>query len=400
MSILFTPMNIGKMEVKNRLVHSATYESMALENGQVTDDLIKRYTNLAKGEIGLIIPGYMYVHPGGKSTKYQVAIHSDEMIPGLRKLVEAVHAEGAKIAFQLVHSGLQGFMSIIGKTPLGPTNKLRNPWSFEKPEEMNEEQIQEIIDAFATAAGRAAEAGADAVQLHGAHGFLISEFLSPFLNRRKDNWGGSDENRFRFVREVIKGIKKILPDEMPIFIKMNVNDYTPKTGITPELAKKYAGWLVESGINAIEVSCGTFFAPYTCRGDMPIDYFANIAVKLGLPKWMKFLAKFNMKKQASKIGFEEGYNLEGAKLIKPALVDIPLILVGGMRRLSHMEEVIENKYADFISISRPLIREPSLVMRFKEGKADEAACVSCNNCLAAVFNGLPLRCYNQGLPAY
>jgi 2,4-dienoyl-CoA reductase-like NADH-dependent reductase (Old Yellow Enzyme family) len=211
MSILFTPMNIGKMEVKNRFVRSATYHGMALETGEITDKLINGYQNSAKGEVGLIIPGYMYVHPWGKALKFQIGIHSDEMISGLRQLVEAVHAQGAKIAFQLAHSGLQGFNSVIGKTPLGPTNKIRNPWSFEKPIEMKEEQIQEIIEAFAKAAGRAAEAGADGVQLHGAHGYLISEFLSPYINRRKDKWGGSDENRFRFVREIIREIRKILP---------------------------------------------------------------------------------------------------------------------------------------------------------------------------------------------
>lgn len=400
MSILFTPMNIGKMEVKNRFIRSATYHGMALENGEITDDLINEYRKLAKGEVGLILPGLMYVHPEGKALKFQIGIHSDEMISGLRRLVEAVHAEGAKMAFQLAHSGLQGFKSIMGKTPLGPTNKVRNPLSFEKPIEMNEKQIQEIIEAFAKAAERTAETGADAVQLHGAHGYLISEFLSPFLNRRKDKWGGSDENRFRFVREVFQEIRKVLPDEMPIFIKMNTNDYTPKAGITPELAKKYAGWLVELGINAVELSCGTFFTTHTIRGDIPINDFANSVVKIGLPKWMKFLAKFNLKKLASKCGFEEGYNLEAAKIIEPALGDVPLILVGGMRRLSYMEEVIEKKYADFISICRPLIREPSLIKQFKEGKAHEASCVSCNNCFAAILNELPLRCYNKGLPSY
>ncbi len=400
MSILFTPMNIGKMEVKNRFVRSATYRGIALKTGEVTDDLINEYRKLAKGDVGLIIPGLMYVHPRGKALKFQLGIHSDEMISGLRKLVEAVHAEGAKIALQLAHSGLQGFKTVIGKTPLGLTNKPRNPFSLEKPEEMKEEQIQEIIEAFAKAAGRAAEAGADAVQLHGAHGYLISEFLSPYLNRRNDKWGGSDENRFRFVRKVFKEIRKILPVEMPIFIKMNTNDYTPRVGITPELAKKYAGWLVELGINAVELSCGTFFTTHTIRGDIPIDDFANSVVKIGLPKWMKFLAKFNLKKLASKCGFEEGYNLAAAKIIKPVLGEVPLILVGGMRRLSHMEEVLEKKYADFISISRPLIREPSLIRQFKEGKSDEASCVSCNNCFAAIVNELPLRCYNEGLPAY
>jgi 2,4-dienoyl-CoA reductase-like NADH-dependent reductase (Old Yellow Enzyme family) len=400
MSILFTPMNIGAMEVKNRFVRSATYHGTALETGEVTDDLVNGYRNLAKGEVGLIIPGITYVHRLGKALKYQIGIHNDEMISGLRKLVEAVHEEGAKIAFQLAHSGLQGFKSVIGQVPLGPTKKIRNPFSFEKPKEMTEEEIQEIIEAFAKAAGRAAEAGADAVQLHGAHGYLISEFLSPFLNRRTDKWGGSDENRFRFVREVFRETRKILPGEIPILIKMNANDYTPKTGITPELAKKYAGWLVALGINAVELSCGTYFTSHICRGEIPADDFAKGAVGLGLPKWMKFLAKINLKKLAPKCSFEEGYNLAAAKIVKPVLGEVPLILVGGMRRLSYMEELIEKKYADFISISRPLIREPLLIKQFKEGKADQASCVSCNNCFAAIINNLPLRCYNEGLPAY
>ena len=399
MSILFTPMNIGKMEVKNRFVHSATYQGMAPETGEITDDLIRRYRTLAKGEIGLIIPGLMYVHPLGKPFKYQTGIHNDEMISGLRKLVEAVHEDGGKIAFQLNYSGLQGFKSVIGQTPLGPTDKVRNPLTFEKIMEMNEDDIHEIIEAFAKAAGRAAEAGADAVQLQGAHGYLISQFLSPFSNRRKDKWGGSDENWFRFLKEVFMETRKILPDEMPVLIKMNTNDYTPKTGITPELAKKYAGWLVELGINGVELSCGTFFTLHTIRGEIPADDMARAAVGLGLPKWMKFLAKFSLKRLVSKCSFEEGFNLAAAKIIKPMLGEIPLILVGGIRRLSYMEELLEEKYVDFISMSRPFIREPFLVKKFKEGKADEPSCVSCNNCFAAAVNNLPLRCYNEGLPA-
>lgn len=145
---------------------------------------------------------------------------------------------------------------------------------------------------------------------------------------------------------------------MPILIKMNANDYTPKTGITSELAKKYAGWLVELGINAVELSGGTFFTTHVIRGEIPADDFARAAVGLGLPKWMKFLAKINLKKLAPKCSFEEGYNLEAAKVVKPMLGEVPLILVGGMRKLSYMEEPVEKKYADFIFISRPLIREP------------------------------------------
>jgi 2,4-dienoyl-CoA reductase-like NADH-dependent reductase (Old Yellow Enzyme family) len=220
---------------------------------------------------------------------------------------------------------------------------------------MNEAQIQETIDAFAKAAGRAAEAGADAVQLHGAHGFLINEFLSPFFNRRKDQWGGSDENRFRFLKEVFLATRKALPDHMPILVKLNTNDFTPKTGITPQLTKRYAEWLVDLGIDAVELSCGTFFTWRVIRGGIPIEESAK-----AFPIWMRPLVKLTFKKQAKICGFEEGYNLEAAKMIKPALKGIPLMVVGGMRRISHIEEIIENKVADLISMSRPFIREPFL----------------------------------------
>ncbi len=189
MSILFTPINIGNVRINNRFIHSATYEVMALKTGEVSDKLIRRYQNLAKGEVGLIIPGYMYVHPWGKAYKYQTGIHSDDMIPGLRKLVEAVHKEGGKIAFQLVHAGRQTTKARIGQTPIGPSSSGRDPINFVKPKEMSVNEIQEAIQAFGAAARRAVSAGVDGIQLHAAHGYLINQFLSPFFNHRKDEWG-------------------------------------------------------------------------------------------------------------------------------------------------------------------------------------------------------------------
>ena len=395
MSLLFTPIQIKTMEVNNRFVHSATYECMANETGEVTDDLTKRYRTLAKGEIGLIIPGHMYVHPLGRAMKNQTGIHTNEMIPGLKKLAEAVHEEGGKIAFQLAHAGLQTEKAVTGQSPLAPSGKVRNPATFQKPKEMSEAQIQETIEAFAKAAERAAEAGADAVQFHGAHGFLIDEFLSPFFNQRKDQWGGSDENRFRFLKEVFLAVKRTLPDGMPVLVKLNTNDFTPKTGITPELANRYAGWLAELGIDAVELSCGTYFTWHVIRGEIPINESAK-----AFPMWMRPLLKLNFKKQAATCRLEEGYNLEAAKVVKPALKRIPLMLVGGMRRISQLDEILDNNYADLISMSRPFIREPLLVKRLKEGKTQEAACVSCNKCfVAVVFHRLPIRCYHEGIPA-
>ncbi len=394
MSLVFTQHKIGKLEVKNRFVHSATFECMASETGEVTEALIKRYRRLAQGDIGLITPGYMFIDPRGQAFKFQIGIHRDEMIDGLKELVGAVHQNGGKIMFQIAHGGRQVPKKLIGDAPLAPSSKGRDPVSLNKARKMGEPDIREVIQAFADAAGRAAEAGADAIQLHCAHGYLINEFLSPFFNDRRDDWGGSDERRFRFLREIILAAKKSVPDDMPILVKLNTNDYTPKKGITPELAKKYVEWLVDLSIDGVELSCGTYYTFHTVRGDIPLKELAH-----GLPRWMRPIAKLQFKKLATHCKFEEAYNLGAAKVIKPVLGDIPLLLVGGLRRLSQIEALIEENSADFISMSRPFNREPSLVKRFKGGKATEASCISCNKCFAAIFNEIPLHCYVNGIPS-
>lgn len=396
MSILFTPINLGNVQVKNRFVHSATYEAMALETGEVSDKLIKRYQNLAKGEVGLIIPGHMFVHPLGRSGKYQIGIHSDDMIPGLRRLVEAVHQEGGKIAFQLAHAGRQTTKAMIGQTPIGPSSKGRDPIYFVKPKEMSTDDIQEVIQAFGKAASRAVEAGADGIQLHAAHGYLINQFISPFFNQRKDEWGGSDANRFRLLKEVISEVRNALPQGMPILVKLNTHDYTPQEGITPSLAVTYAMWLSDLEIDGLEISCGSGIYSFMnmCRGDVPVKELVQ-----SLPFWKKPLARLMMKRMLGKYDFDEPYNLEAAKLIKPVLGKTPLFVVGGLRKVAQMQEILEKQYADCISMSRPFIREPFIVKRIREGKAEAVACVSCNRCFAALPNNMPVQCYIRGLPA-
>ena len=393
MPSMFQPIMLGRVNINNRFVHSATHEAMAADDGSITGPIIKRYARLAKGDIGLIIPGHLYVHPLGKAHGRQSGIHTDAMIPGLGKLVAAVHAHGGKVAFQLAHGGRQGQKKVLGQAPLAPSGKGRDPVSLNKPAQMDDRQIREAIDAFGAAAKRAGQAGADAIQLHAAHGFLINEFLSPFFNDRSDSWGGSAAGRFRFLRETVTTVQAALPDHMPVLVKLNANDFTPRKGITPDLAATYAGWLVELGVAAVEISCGTYYGFQTIRGDIPAA-----ALVRALPVWMRPIARLKMKTQVAANRFKEAYNLEAALTVKPVLKGTPLMLVGGLRRLSHMEDIISRGYADMISMSRPFIREPSLVRRFSDGKATEASCISCNQCFAAMFNCLPVRCYQKGLP--
>jgi 2,4-dienoyl-CoA reductase-like NADH-dependent reductase (Old Yellow Enzyme family) len=362
MSILFDPYKIGKIEVKNRFVRSATLENLAKDTGEVTEELVNLYRTLAKGEIGLIISGYMYVHPLGRGYKYQTGIHNDKLIPSLKKITHAIHEDDGKVAFQIAHAGMQTFTRLTGGPLLCPSGEILNPTSFEYSREMTEEEIENSIDAFVKAAKRAVEAGADAIQLHAAHGYLINQFLSPFYNRREDEWGGSDEQRIRYLKEIIFRIKKIIPSNVPLIIKLNTNDYTPTEGITPQLGMNYTERLIKLGIDAIEISCGSGFALFNMsRGDIPVKEFVQ-----AVPDYLKVTVENIYQDMVGKFVLEEGYNLNAAKIIKPKMKDVPLLLVGGLRSKTLMEELIRSKYTDFISMSRPFIREPFLVKNFRE----------------------------------
>lgn len=387
---LFSPIRIGGLTLDNRLVQSATYEGMAEADGSVTDDLIKRYLNLARGGVGLIIPGYLYVHPEGKALKLQTGIHTDAMIPGLRQLTEAVHREGGKIVFQLAHAGGQTTRAHAGRTPIGPSSYGRDPINFVKPHKMSPKEISGVLESFAAAAARAVSAGADGIQLHAAHGYLINQFLSPFFNRRRDAWGGTPEKMFRFLKSAISAVRGEMPEGMPLLVKLNTNDFTPKPGITIDLAAQYARWMAESGISAIELSCGTGTYSFMnlCRGEVPVKEFVD-----GLPFWKRPIGRLMLKAMAGKFDLEEGYNVAAARIIKPQIGDTPLAVVGGIRRRTQMEQIITSGTADMISLARPFIREPYLAKRFREGKQDIAGCVSCNKCLAAAANGMAVKCY-------
>jgi 2,4-dienoyl-CoA reductase-like NADH-dependent reductase (Old Yellow Enzyme family) len=392
MSILFEPVTLGHLAVKNRFVHSATYESMAAEDGEVTGRLVERYRRLAQGEVGLVIPGGLYVHPMGRASRYQAGIHSNGMIAGLRQVVEAVKSSGGRIVFQLMHAGGQARRDVIGATPLAPSRSARDPVNFRRPAAMSEAQIAEAIWAFGEAARRAVEAGADGVQLHAAHGYLINQFLSPFYNHRSDRWGGSEENRFRFLQEVVRETREALPAAMPLLVKLNVHDYTPGEGITPPLAARYAGRLARMGVAGLELSCGTAHSYMNmCRGEVPVAGLLE-----GVPRWRRTLVKLVLDRLVGEYDLHGPYNLEAARVIRPACGEARLLLVGGLRSLSQMEAVVEGGRADLISMCRPFIREPSLVRRLRRGHTDLAACTSCNRCFAAMVNDKPVRCYDGG----
>lgn len=372
MSSLFSPIKVGSMMIKNRFMRSATYEAMAEPDGTVTDAILSRYRQLAKGEIGLIVPGHMCVHPAGKAGLKQTGIFSDKHVKGLKGLVDVIHENKSKVIFQLAHAGRQTRVQVTGREPISPSNIGPDPLFETEPREMTAADIEELITAFGNAARRAGEAGADGVQIHAAHGYMVNQFLSPFFNRRDDEWGGSDENRFRFIKQAVLAIKANAPSDLVVTVKLSSNDYTPEIGIDPKLAARYSKWLVELGIDGIEISSGTLsFSP---------------------------LAMSRSKDEQGRFAFRDAYHLEAAEIIKPVMGQVPLMLVGGVRKLSQMEDLIASGKVDMVSLSRPFIREPHLVKLLVAGKLTEASCVSCNNCLFAVRKNLPVKCYVKGLP--
>jgi len=277
---------------------------------------------------------------------------------------------------------------------MGPSANGRDPIYFMKPRAMTENDIQRVIDSFARAAERAVAAGADGIQLHAAHGYLINQFLSPFFNVRTDHWGGSEENCFRFLENILTEVRKVIPDSMALLVKLNANDYTPQNGVTPELAASYVEKMARAGVDGLEISGGTMFWSFmnTCRGDVPVDELFQAA-----PALMRPLGRIMMNRMKGRYDLEEAYNQPAAKVVRPALNGTPLILVGGMRTVERMEEVLENGDADLISMSRPFIREPFLVKKIREGKTNRASCDSCNRCFGAITAQKALRCMRKAV---
>ena len=395
MSSLFDPIHIGNLKLNNRFVRTGTYVAMANEKGEVTEDLIKLYKSLGKGNIGLIISSVLYVHPLGKSLNKQLGIYSDDFIPGLKKLVDSVHEGGGKIALEIVHSGAQTSNELVGGQPIGPSGGINDPVTISRSREITLEEIEEFIIAFGEAAQRVDKAGADAIHIDAAGGYLIDQFLSPFFNHREDEWGGSEENCFRFMKEVYLEVRKNFSKEKPIIVKMQTNDYTIKEGITPSLAAKHAKWLAELGVDAIEIAAGcTHFSTMTMsRGKVPFEELLEYA-----PDNMKRVYQKVIGSCVGKYLYNEPFNLEDARVVKPQIGNIPLILTGGIRTIQEMEQIITNGDAELIGMCRPFIREPYLVKKFKDGKSNKAECISCNRCLAAAAAPIPVRCYVKHFP--
>ena len=356
------PKKIGSIEIKNRFVRSATFEGMATEDGYVTDKHIKLYKELAEGGVGLIITGYAYIQENGKAFHKQTGVSKDDFIPGLSRIAEVVHknSDKCKVALQIAHCGHQ---SRILENTIAPS-AVEEKLTRKMPREMAREEIRDTVNAFSQAIRRAKEAGFDAVQLHGAHGYIITQFLSPYLNKRTDDYGGIIENRTRFLKEIYEKSVELVGKEFPILIKMNGVDFI-EGGTTINESTEVAKRLENIGYAAIEVSAGIWEVAKLKKKDLGWK-------PTFLPESRIFIGKMN----------EPAYNLPYAKEFKRVL-DIPVILVGGINSLDLVEQILTNESADFVSFSRPLIREPDLPNRWMKGIGNqEVDCIFCNGCLS------------------
>ncbi len=363
MSILFETAQIKNLTLRNRFVRSATYDGMSDLTGQVTESQLKLVSDLAEGGVGLIISGIMYVHPSGQISSFMNSIAEDKLIPGLRKLSAKAHEHGAKIAVQLYHGGREArFVKTRRQLPIAPSVIADDPYYKGSYREITEGEIEEILDAFGQAARRALEAGFDAVQVHGAHGYLFSQFLSPFTNRRSDRWGGSLSNRLRLHRETYRKIRSTVGADYPVLIKLGAEDGFAG-GLTLAEGMQASQLLAETGYDAIEISSGV-------RGE---KYEGT-----------EYKTKINKPSR-------EGYFRLWAREIKKR-AEVPVITVGGLKTIAMMEDMIQNREADFISLCRPLITEPGLIRKWEQDPKKKPRCVYCNKCLEELHHGIPLHC--------
>jgi 2,4-dienoyl-CoA reductase-like NADH-dependent reductase (Old Yellow Enzyme family) len=354
MSVLFEPIRIGNLEIRNRFVRSATGDRLDDEKGHATAKKIELYAKLASGGIGLIITWITSVFHFPEARWPNLSdIGSEESIPHFKKLVDAVHSHGARIAPQLFHRGREeaAFLEKKGMEAWAPSLVEEDPFFNGPHRAMAEEEIWTMVRAFGDGARRTKEAGFDAVQLHGAHGYLLSQFLSPHTNLRRDEWGGDLEGRLRFHREILRDIRSKVGEDYPVMIKLGVQDAVPD-GLRFEEGKRAAQLLAEWGFDALEISQGIRGRTYDA---------------------MEFKTEIDTIEQ-------EAYFRDWAREIKQ-VVNVPVMMVGGLRSYELCEEVIQNREADFVSMCRPFIREPYLVNDWRDGDLHRATCISCNDCL-------------------
>lgn len=387
-SIIFTPCKIGPIELRNRTIRSAAFENMCKDN-RPSQQLFDYHTAVARGGVGMTTVAYASVNRSGVSFDGQLWMR-EEIVPELKKLTDAVHKEGAKASIQLGHCGNMTHRSTCGCKPMGASSGF-NLYSPTFVREMSEYEILDTVRDFGKAVNLAREAGFDCVEIHAGHGYLISQFLSPYTNHRHDIWGGNLENRMRFMKFVIREVMDAALDDIAVVVKINMFDGMKK-GIHEDEAILIAKELEKLGVHALVLSAGFVSkAPMeVMRGAMPIKtmaYYMNMWKFWWLKAGLHLVGRFII----PSVPFEEAYFLETAKRFRENL-KLPLIYVGGMISKTKMEEVLNSGFVAF-QMARALINDTDFVNKLKKGELTKSPCKHSNYCIGRMYSE-DMRCHH------
>ena len=387
---LFTPFKIGPLTLRNRTIRAAAFEGMCPGN-KVSEELINYHHSVAAGGIGMTTVAYAAVEKSGLSFLHQLLLNK-ESVRDLRRLTDAVHKEGAACSIQIGHCGNMASRKISGTRPLAPS-ALINLYVPAFPRRMNEDDIRSTVKSFGQAVHLARESGFDAIEVHAGHGYLISQFLSPCTNKRKDSYGGSLENRTKFVIMVMEEVKKVAGNDMAILVKTNTRDGF-RGGMDLDECIEVAKMLEKTGADALVLSGGFVSkAPmYVMRGAMPIKVFAYYIEN----KLMRFFVRIFGNLLVKEVPYAENYFLEDSLKFK-AQLKIPLVYVGGILSRENIDEVL-NKGFDMIAIARALIKDPDFINKLKNKELSRSECDNCNYCIAVMYSQMATCILNDKNP--
>jgi 2,4-dienoyl-CoA reductase-like NADH-dependent reductase (Old Yellow Enzyme family) len=373
------PAILGPLRLRNRVIKAATFEGMT-RNGLVSDELIAFHRGVAAGGVGMTTVAYCAVAPEGRTDRHQ--IHwQDEALPGLRRLTDAVHAEGAAVSAQIGHAGPVADGRSNRVPGLSPS-RLFSPLSLQFTQAASVADLERIVRAHADAACRAIDVGFDAVEIHLGHNYLASSFLSPKLNRRRDDYGGSLENRARFPRAIARAVRDAVGDRIAVLAKLNLDDGV-RRGLQLDESIQVAQWLDQDGsLDALEMTAGSSLLNpmYLFKGPAPLKEFAA-AMREPVRTGVRIFGRTRLHSYP----YHDGYLLEDAKRVRAA-VGLPMVLLGGVTNLAVMNDAMRAGF-QFVAMGRALLREPDLVNRLAADPTATSLCIHCNRCMPTIYSG-------------
>lgn len=386
-SKLFTEASIGPITLSNRTIRSAAFESMCPGNAP-SQQLLDYHRSVAAGGVGMTTVAYAAVAQSGLSFDRQLWMRK-EIVPGLRKLTDSVHKEGAAASIQLGHCGNMSHKKICGETPVGASSGF-NLYSPTFVRGLRRDELRVMAKAYGNAVRLARESGFDAVEIHAGHGYLISQFLSPYTNHRKDEYGGSLDNRMRFMDEVMAEVMKAAGNDMAVLVKMNMRDGF-KGGMDIEESLQVAHRLVNDGAQALVLSGGFVSkAPmYVMRGAMPIKAMTHYMDCW----WLKWGVRMAGHLMIPTVPFKEAYFLDDAMLFRKEIKNIPLVYVGGLISREKIEDVLDKGF-EFVQMGRALLNEPGFVKRMKLDVNARCTCKHSNYCIARMYS-IDMACHQR-----